>query len=995
MRAPHPHGLRRARLVRPLVTPDAPRLTLVVAPAGSGKSTLLTHVAESVGCAVAWLTLDGTGGDVAEILAHLHAAFAAVLPGISPQWPTPEAALADLEGALDGPVLLILDDLHGAQADAVRTVVGPLLEYQPDQLRIILGSRRTPDLDIARRRLAGSMIELDADALRFRTWEVDELFRECHDVRLRPREISALTQRTAGWAAGLQLFHLATHRQPPSSRAALLSRGGTGSRLTQEYLARHVLDQVDVDVHAFLVRTSVLDQLTAQHCDALLGTTDAAARLAGLERAGLFTFADADGLVFRYHEVLRGHLLDELVARFGLQQAGDLHQQAGRLLEREGALVDAIRSYCRAGAWDDVRRLLATGGATLAREPGTWVDLLPVSIRDQDPWALLALARRLLAEGSLERASEMYQRAVDAFSSHGGGRTAAAELRQLQAWAEPTLGVVTDWVHLARSILVEPRKHLRQLAGNGSVADQLLQGYANLVCGELTAASEIFTGLDRDHDLEPGAETAALLGYALASTLAAPDDIGAGPGSGKPAIAREQATAAAKLFGVPVVSRLAHGLAAVAAGDRPAVEYLLGECRAAEDRWGAALLGLIGEVMALPLGTASPELLGSVEADLRALNAPALASWAGAGAALAAAVAGEPLPDQRLAGIELAARATGALPYALALLAVSAAPGDGRAAGAAGAERLGIQVAERCGAEALVRRAAERLPARVTAPGPRPGARTGAGAGSAARMTARATPRPPTPAARLQVRCLGSFTIEVGGAAVPLDALRPRYRELLRLLSLHANRVLHREHIIEWLWPGRDPDRGHHSLQVAVSDLRRLVEPDAPRGEWARIRREHSGYRLALDHDDDCDVRRLEGLLRAARIALGAGDESAAGGHLAAAIETYAGELLPDDGPAEWVVPERERLRNEVTEACERLAALRAARGGHAEAIRVLRYGIAQDRYRDGLWQQLISSLHASGNPAAAAAATTAYEQVLREMGLSGAGRYRPARPPH
>jgi DNA-binding SARP family transcriptional activator len=944
---------------------------------------------------VAWLTLDAATADNGHLLTHLRAAFATVLPGIAPHWPTVDAAVADLERTLAAPLLLVLDDLHTAPPGVVRDVVGLFIDYQPDLLRIVLGSRRAPDLDIPRRRLAGSMLEMDADALRFRTWEVDELFRQCHQVQLRPKEVSSLTQRTAGWAAGLQLFHLATRRQPPSSRAALLARGGPGSRLTQEYLARHVLDRVEAPVRSFLVRTSVLDELTAQRCDALLGTSDAARRLADLERNGIFTFADGDTDVYRYHDVLRAHLLDELSARFGVEQARTLHHRAAVLLEREGALAEAIRSYCRAEDWDDIRRLLATGGASLAREPGTWVDLLPVSIRDHDPWALLALARRLLAEGSLDRAAQMYQRAVERLEPHGAGRAAAGELRQLQAWLTPTLGVVTDWVHVARAVLVDPRKHRQRAARTGSgsgatasgagtetgrgVADELLRGYADLVQGELTSANDMFTALSRDSDLSVPAETAALLGRAVSLTLAGSDDTDAEEAT----LAREQAAAAVKQFGVPVVERLVHGLQAIAAGDRTAVEYLLGECRRAEDRWGGAALRLLAEVSALADGSASPELLESAEQEFQELAAPALAAWAGAGAALAAAMAGRPLPAARVTAAELAARGVGPLPYALALLAVAAGqPVAGRT------EATALQIGERCGAGRLTRQIAQRLRSH-RAPGASPITEPGAGPiiePGAGLVTGAADPPPlPRPAAApaeatLRVRCLGGFAIEVAGEPVDLGPVRPRHRELLRLLSLHANRVVHREHLIEWLWPGRDPERGQHSLQVAVSDLRKLLEPAAPRGEWTRLRREDAGYRLVLDTENDCDVRRFERHLRDARIAAGNGDEGAAVVHLEAAIATYAGELLPDDGPAEWVVAERDRLRNGLIDACERLAGVRAARGAHAEAVRLARHGLTQDRYRDGLWQRLIGSLQASGNPAAAVAATTAYEQVLVEM---------------
>ncbi|MEV4509102.1 BTAD domain-containing putative transcriptional regulator [Dactylosporangium sp. NPDC049525] len=954
VRAPQPQGLRRRRLVQPLVGPAAPQLTLIVAPAGAGKSTLLGHVAEAAGGPVAWLTLRPDDGGPGPVLAQLRAAFAGAVPGLAEQWPTADAALADLDALLTVPVLLVIDDLHSAREPVLRVAVEPFIEYQPDLLRIALGSRCTPDLDVTRRRLAGSMVELDADALRFRTWEVDELFRGCHAVVLRPREVTELTRRTAGWAAGLQLFHLATRRQPASTRAELLAGQRAGSRLTQEYLTRHVLDRVGDDVRDFLVATSVLDELTARRCDQLLGRDDSAARLVELERNGLFTFAEIDGQVFRYHDVLRAHLLDELAVRHGRRHARDLHRRAGQLLEAEGALTAAVRAYCRAESWQDVRRLLATGGPTLASAPGPWVDLLPESIRDQDPWVLLALGRRLLAEGALERAAEMYQRAVDGLGPVSGAR-AETELRRLRAWMRPAPGVVSDWASVARGLLSDPRRHLPAVPADGTATAGLLQAAGQLLAGELTAARATLAALDEHGPLTPAVQVGALLGEAIAAVLSGASDA--------ESLVYEQLTAATKRLDMPLATRLAHGLQAIAAADLDTVRYIEGECRQAEDPWGGAVLRLLAEVAALGLvgaGDARVAALAELAGRFDALAAPALAAWAAAAGAAAGAIAGQPPDRDRLAAIEVAARALGPLPYALTLLATDPTGGAGEpAGGAARARELAVRIAEQCGAGALVAAIADRLsgPADV-------GARGGGLQGG------------------LRVRCFGAFRVEADGAELDLAALRPRHQELLRLLALNANRTVHREQIVEWLWPGRAAERGLHSLQVAVSDLRKLLEPDTQRGDWARLRREHAGYRLVLDADEDCDVRGIDDQLRQARRAAQQGDPGAAVAALDVALALHTGELLPDDGAADWVVPERDRLHGDLADACDVVAGALAGAGGHAEAARLARLGLVHDRYRDGLWRRLIASLQESGNPAEATTAEAAYRTMLAELAV-------------
>jgi DNA-binding SARP family transcriptional activator len=599
-----------------------------------------------------------------------------------------------------------------------------------------------------------------------------------------------------------------------------------------------------------------------------------------------------------------------------------------------------------------VRQVLAMGGESLADDPGTWIDVLPAAIRDRDPWVLLALARRLLADGVLERAAETYRRADERFAVSGGCRVAADELRLLQAWMAPALGVVTDWVHVARAVLVDPKEQLRTVRPT-SIRHELAVGFAHLVAGNLTDAADALGAIASRRDVPAPVEAAALLGRALAATMS---------GTANGEAARAEAVAAAKLLGAPMLARLAHGLQATAARDSGAVDHLVGECEQVGDRWGAALLRLFAGLGALPRAVvAPPRTLELAEEEFRQLAAPALATWAGVGAAVAAARAGRPYGQARLAELERAAGRLGPLPYTIALLAVAARAAERGAA--VGARALVAQLAQGCGAEVWVRRLARRLPLDLPP-----------AAGQAAHPD-----RAPT-TQRLRVRCLGGFAVELNGTPLGVDSLRPQHRAVLRLLCLHANRTVHKERMLEWFWAGRDPDRSQHSLQVAVSELRRLLEPGAARGDWRLLRRDANGYRLTLDSDDDCDVRRFEGQLQAAQHALRVRDEHAAARHLDSAIAAYDGDLLPDDGPAEWVVAERERLRAALADACEQLAGLRAASGDHAEAIRAAQHGLRHDRYRDGLWQRLIESLAADGNPAAAASARSTYHDVLAEI---------------
>ena len=76
--------------------------------------------------------------------------------------------------------------------------------------------------------VSGELVELDSEALRFRSWEVEELFRLVYREPLSPEGAAALTRRTGGWAAGLMLFHLSTTREVGGGARAGGGRPRTG-----------------------------------------------------------------------------------------------------------------------------------------------------------------------------------------------------------------------------------------------------------------------------------------------------------------------------------------------------------------------------------------------------------------------------------------------------------------------------------------------------------------------------------------------------------------------------------------------------------------------------------------------------------------------------------------------------------------------------------------------------------------------------------------------
>jgi DNA-binding SARP family transcriptional activator len=965
-------ALSRDRLSRALDKIWDARVGIVLGPAGAGKTTVLAEFAIGSARPVAWYRADHADTTAEAVAAHLGAAIGRALGLDLPPVSDVEALVAATEEAVgDHTVAVVVDDVHALAGSPGEAALAAFVEWAPPNIRVVMASRLPPALNLSRLRVSGDLVEITPDDLRFRSWEVEQLFRDLYGEPLPPEDLAVLARRTEGWAAALQLFHLATTGKSTSERRQVLAALATRSRIVREYLTRNVLDELPEPLRGFLLRTSVLGRLTPEVCDRLLERTDSAVLLADLEQRQLFTVAVDGGAEYRYHEVLRSHVEGVLVERLNDAELRSLYRRAGALQQRAGALPDALRAYCRAGDWEAVTAVLGLSGERLAADGGTWIEALPPALVAQDPWLLLATARRHLAQGGVSEALSTYGMAERAFGSGAAAEQCRAERLSLAAWLELGAAPAGGWLGAVRAAV---RQGGASALAASTAEEAFARGTALLLSGSVTDARDILLDVAEIADTRTVLSLAARL-LASAAALLAGDDIGA--------LELELLGDEAERAGLPWATTMARAMLALSPETSSEAELaaIREGCRRRGDPLGEAVATLCLAFGRLWDGDRAAGLFADAADQLRRLGAGAVEAWAHAGRALALDPDDpDALPAARAA--EAFARSVGGRgPRAMALEAMARVVGgatgaEHRAESQAIAQELGLRwpslPPEPADAvlEAMTRRSAEEPPHG------RANGHNGNGNGHHAHE--------PVAAAEgaVVVRALGGFTMTVGGRPVDLHGVRPRARAVLYLLALRAGQPIHREQLAVWLWPDADSRTAVRNLHVAMSSLRQLLEPDSGRGHHRILVRDGDAYLLAVGDAADVDFLALEREVAAGRAALVAGDHDTGTRLLTSALARYAGELLPEVGPAEWVLHERDRYRLLVADAAQVLAERHLSDGDSTAGVRACEVGLAADRYRDGLWRLWAELLVRAGDDSSAARVRGQHAAVRAELGL-------------
>lgn len=294
------------------------RIIYVCAPAGYGKTVAVRQWFEQNGYESAFVSLDEFDNDSAHFCRRFCAALCECQPKNAalhkitahPSFDsTPEEFALRTLTALSGDkhIHLVIDDLHFVDNERVLRLLLGFLKRLPENFQIVLISRNELPPEFAYLWLKGHLARITADDLRFSRDEIILLYKESKHF-ITPKKADEILSFTDGWAIGIG--------------ALLLSGNATGSpegasiEYLEEFIKTHIWLRWDEETREFLLKTSVVKELTPTLCAALTDIVDSEKLLDKLVKQNAFISRTGNG-VYRYHNLFHNCLLHMLEERGG------------------------------------------------------------------------------------------------------------------------------------------------------------------------------------------------------------------------------------------------------------------------------------------------------------------------------------------------------------------------------------------------------------------------------------------------------------------------------------------------------------------------------------------------------------------------------------------------------------------------------------------------------------------------------------------------------
>jgi LuxR family transcriptional regulator, maltose regulon positive regulatory protein len=480
---PAPEILARPRLIERLQQVLTMPVTLITANAGSGKTTLVADFLRQQETPYVWYQLDQADADPSAFLgyitygiqqrvANFGEALFAYLQQSQELAQQPERAadllLNEILEVIEQPLIIVLDDYHHLGSDTqVHAVLDRLIAYLSEVIHLVIISRETPPLTLARLRSQHAIAFIDRDDLLFTQEETQELFRKVFGLTLTAEQLREYGERTHGWITALQLVRQVAQRRPltqaDQKQVDPLAVLRHSERDIFEYFAEEVFAQEKPEIQQFLMRVALLDLIDLDTCARLFPETRAAAVLPALVRGNVFMTIASDhtGEEYRLHPLFQSFLRRRLRTEIGGPRVAEEHVRYANYFSEKGAWEAAVRHLIDAEDFERAAEIIGEYGDVWIASGklaslSSLAESLPALALEKHPRALSYRAEVARLRGDFETAQSLLRRASTALHDRADNVGEAEALHSLAAIAGRRGDYDSAFGYLDRAIELSP-----------------------------------------------------------------------------------------------------------------------------------------------------------------------------------------------------------------------------------------------------------------------------------------------------------------------------------------------------------------------------------------------------------------------------------------------------------------------------------------------------------------------------------------------------------
>jgi LuxR family transcriptional regulator, maltose regulon positive regulatory protein len=369
--------LRRSALSKKLKKISEYPLTLLHSGAGFGKSTALSLFITDEGIKGSWYSISPMDDDILPFLTYLihairriHRNFGDELLSYMNEM---DRFIREEEinllcsffinelFSIQEELMVIIDDFqHVEHSYTVSKWMETLLLHIPAHVHLVISSRSRPSWkQLTKMKVTGELLEITRDDLILNLEEMELLLLDNYSIELPEYELKKIYNLTEGWIIALCMIA----QQVPYNKGLIWSEEHSTLQELFQYLAMEVYSKQPLLIKQFLEHTCILEELTEEVCDEIIGIGGSSALIDQLIDRNLF-IQKMGSKQFRYHALFKEFLETQLKENQpGQFQA--LHEKGARFFERKGMWEEALIHYKKIEHFPAIAAILQDNGRSL------------------------------------------------------------------------------------------------------------------------------------------------------------------------------------------------------------------------------------------------------------------------------------------------------------------------------------------------------------------------------------------------------------------------------------------------------------------------------------------------------------------------------------------------------------------------------------------------------------------------------------------------------